>query len=124
MPGKSRYPWGERPPDRSLANLDGDRLGRLDVAACAAGDSAFGCRQMIGNIWEWTASLFGPYPGFQPELYRDYSVPWFAEGRRVLRGGAWATRSRMIHNGYRNFFTPERNDIFAGFRTCALPSRQ
>lgn len=119
-PGQSRYPWGEEPPDPSRANLDGHRLGRLEVAACPGGDSAFGCRQMIGNVWEWTASTFGPYPGFRPELYQDYSAPWFAEGRRVLRGGAWATRSRMIHNGYRNFFTPERNDIFAGFRTCAL----
>ncbi|WP_155833484.1 SUMF1/EgtB/PvdO family nonheme iron enzyme, partial [Halomonas sp. BC04] len=78
------------------------------------------CRQMLGNVWEWTASPFGPFPGFEPELYRDYSAPWFKEGRYVLRGGAWATRGRLIHNSYRNFFTPERRDILAGFRTCAL----
>ncbi|MDN3520362.1 selenoneine synthase SenA [Halomonas ramblicola] len=119
-PGKRRHPWGEAPPDAGLANLDGWRLGRLDVAALAEGDSAFGCRQMLGNVWEWTASPFGPFPGFQPDLYRDYSAPWFREGRYVLRGGAWATRSRLIHTGYRNFFTPDRNDTLAGFRTCAV----
>ncbi|MBB3190556.1 selenoneine synthase SenA [Halomonas cerina] len=118
-PGKRRYPWGEAPPDGRYANLDAWQLGRLDVAALPEGDSAFGCRQMLGNIWEWTASPFGPFPGFTPDLYRDYSAPWFAEGRRVLRGGAWGTRSRLIHNGYRNFFTPDRQDILAGFRTCA-----
>jgi iron(II)-dependent oxidoreductase len=119
-PGKRRYPWGDEPPLPSRANLDADRLGRLDVAALPDSDSAFGCRQMMGNVWEWTSSTFWPFPGFSPDLYRDYSQPWFAEGRRVLRGGAWATRARLIHNGYRNFFTPERRDLMAGFRSCAL----
>lgn len=118
-PGKRRYPWGETQPNHQRANLDGERLGRIDVAALPESDSAFGCRQMLGNVWEWTSTTFAPFPGFEADLYRDYSAPWFAEGRRVLRGGAWATRARLIHNGYRNFFTPERQDIFAGFRTCA-----
>jgi len=118
--GKSRWPWGDTPPDVTRANLDGWRLDCVDVAALPAGDSAFGCRQMIGNVWEWTSSVFGPFPGFRADLYRDYSEPWFPEGRRVLRGGAWPTRSRLIHNSYRNFFTPDRNDVPTGFRTCAL----
>ena len=118
-PGKRRWPWGDTPPDTTRANLDGWRLGCADVGAFPAGDSAFGCRQMIGNSWEWTATVFGPFPGFRADLYRDYSEPWFAEGRRVLRGGAWPTRSRLVHNGYRNFFTPDRGDIHAGFRSCA-----
>jgi iron(II)-dependent oxidoreductase len=89
----------------------------VDVGAMAAGDSAFGCRQMLGNVWEWTDSVFGPYPGFEPGPYREYSEPWFGT-RRVLRGGAWATRSRMVDNSYRNYFTPDRRDVVAGFRTC------
>lgn len=118
-PGKRLYPWGDEAPDATRANLDGYRLDCVDVAALAAGDSGFGCRQMLGNVWEWTASTFAPYPGFKVDLYRDYSQPWFPEGRKVLRGGAWATRSRLVHNNYRNFFTPDRNDLYAGFRTCA-----
>ena len=96
-----------------------DELGCVDVAACGAGDSAFGCRQMLGNVWEWTASDFLPYPGFAPDDYADYSQPWFGT-RKVLRGGAWATRGRLITSAYRNFFTGERRDVFAGFRSAAL----
>jgi ergothioneine biosynthesis protein EgtB len=72
-----------------------------------------------GDVWEWTASAFEPYPGFMPHPYRDYSAPWFGS-RRVLRGASTATHPRMRHPRYRNFFPPERNDIFAGFRSCAL----
>jgi gamma-glutamyl hercynylcysteine S-oxide synthase len=74
---------------------------------------------MIGNVWEWTESTFEPYPGFSPDVYEEYSEPWFGT-RNVLRGGAWATRSRMINNNYRNFFPPDRRDVLAGFRTVAL----
>jgi ergothioneine biosynthesis protein EgtB len=72
-----------------------------------------------GQVWEWTASAFAPFPGFAPHPYRDYSAPWF-HTRQVLRGGAFATQARMKHPHYRNFFMPDRNDVFAGFRTCAL----
>jgi gamma-glutamyl hercynylcysteine S-oxide synthase len=115
---KRRYPWGDTPPDSSRANLDGRALGTIDVGALPAGDSAFGCRQMIGNAWEWTDTVFEPYPGFTPDMYQDYSQPLFGR-TRVLRGGCWATRSRLIRNTWRNYYGPERNDVFAGFRTCA-----
>ncbi len=74
---------------------------------------------MIGNAWEWTEDTFGPYPGFTPDMYQDYSQPLFGK-TRVLRGGAWTTRGRMIRNTWRTYYGPERNDVFAGFRTCAL----
>jgi iron(II)-dependent oxidoreductase len=116
---KRRWPWGEAAPSSEHTNLGFAFDGPLDVAACAAGDSAFGCRQMIGNVWEWTASDFVPLPGFAADPYEDYSRPWF-NTRKVLRGGSWATSARIARPGYRNFFTPERNDVIAGFRTCAL----
>src|SRR5262249_15430587 len=72
-----------------------------------------------GQVWEWTASAFEPYLGFVAHPYRDYSAPWFGS-RRTLRGASFATHARMAHARYRNFFPPDRNDIFAGFRTCAL----
>jgi len=116
---KRRYPWGDEPPTSAHANLDTRVLGCVDVAAFPAGDSAFGCRQMAGNIWEWTASAFYPFPGYLvDEPYREYSAPWFGY-RKVLKGGAWATRARLAYNTYRNFFPPARNDVYAGFRTCA-----
>ncbi len=72
-----------------------------------------------GEVWEWTASTFNPYPGFVAHPYLDYSAPWFGD-RPVLRGASRATSKRMAHPRYRNYFTPERNDIHAGFRTCAI----
>jgi ergothioneine biosynthesis protein EgtB len=70
-----------------------------------------------GEVWEWTASPFAPYPGFTPHPYRDYSAPWF-DGRPVLRGASSATQPRMHHPRYRNYYTPERDDLRAGFRSC------
>lgn len=72
-----------------------------------------------GDVWEWTATSFQPYPGFTPDPYRDYSAPWFGT-RKVLRGGSIATRRRMKHPKYRNFFEPGRDDVFVGFRSCAV----
>jgi iron(II)-dependent oxidoreductase len=115
---KRRYPWGDDPPDAGHTNLDGYRLGCADVAAYPDGDSAYGCRQMIGNVWEWTGDTFGPFAGFSPDAYKEYSRMLFGD-TKVLRGGAWMSRSRMVTPTYRNYFGPERRDVFAGFRTCA-----
>lgn len=116
---KRRYPWGDEPPTPERANLDWRSMGCLDVNALPAGDSAFGCRQMIGNVWEWTSTDFGPYPEFRAGPYKEYSAPWFGD-HKVLRGGCWVTRSSLIRNSYRNFYKPDRGDVWAGFRTCAL----
>jgi ergothioneine biosynthesis protein EgtB len=70
------------------------------------------------SLWEWTASPFLPYPGFAADPYSDYSAPWFGTHRSV-RGGSIATRERMHHARYRNFYLPDRDDVFVGFRTCA-----
>lgn len=72
-----------------------------------------------GRVWEWTASDFAPYPGFAPHPYRDYSAPWFGT-HRALRGACEATAETLVHPKYRNFFLPQRRDIFAGFRSVAL----
>jgi len=69
-----------------------------------------------GEVWEWTASAFAPFPGFAPHPYRDYSQPWF-DGRPVLKGASSATHPRMRHPQYRNYFPAERTDILAGFRS-------
>lgn len=93
---------------------------RLPTAAewehAAATHSAF---HWGHSVWEWTASDFAPYPGFTPGPYHAYSQPWFGT-HRELRGGAFATHARLHHRRYRNFFQPQRSDVFAGFRTVAL----
>jgi iron(II)-dependent oxidoreductase len=116
---KRRYAWGGDAPGAERANLFGGAGRRVDVAAHAAGDSGWGCRQMIGNVWEWTADAFEPYPGFSPDPYKEYSAPWFGS-HKALRGGCHATSRALITNVYRNFYTPDRRDVYAGFRTCAV----
>lgn len=98
--------------------MDWTAMGCVDVRALPAGDSLGGCRQMIGNVWEWTADTFDAYPGFVVDPYQEYSAPSFGK-KKALRGGSWATRSRLVRNTWRNFYMPFRNNIYAGFRTCA-----
>ena len=113
------YPWGNSTPTDRQVNMNSTAMGTINVNAFADGDSAFGCRQMLGNTWEWVADTFNPYPGFTADMYEDYSQPLFGN-TKVLRGGAWSTRSRMIRNTWRTYYGPDRNDVFAGFRSCKL----
>ena len=72
-----------------------------------------------GAVWEWTASTFAPFPGFSADPYADYSQPWFGT-HKVLKGASYATPERVKSASFRNFYTPERGDVFAGFRTCRI----
>ena len=116
---KRRFPWGDEFPTPERANLDWSHTGVVDVSAYPEGDSVFGCRGMIGNIWEWTDSTLHTYPGFTVDPYKEYSEPYFGQ-KRVLRGGGFASRSKLVRNTWRNFFMLHRRNIVAGFRTCAL----
>ena len=72
-----------------------------------------------GELWEWTSSTFEPYPGFTPDIYREYSEPWL-HTHQALRGASFATQQRMRSAKYRNFYMADRDDMFTGFRICAL----
>jgi iron(II)-dependent oxidoreductase len=119
---KRKYPWGNESPTSERANLDWRAMECIEVGALPAGDSAHGCRQMIGNVWEWVGDDFSPYPGFVIDPYKEYSAPWFGN-HKVLRGGCWSTRCHLIRSTWRNFYTPDRRDVWAGFRTCAVENR-
>jgi iron(II)-dependent oxidoreductase len=71
---------------------------------------------MIGDVWEWTASNFSGYPGFVAYPYREYSEVFFGPDHRVLRGGSWASRARVLAAAFRNWDYPQRRQIFAGLR--------
>ena len=114
-----RYPWGDDPPTRELANLDQRLLSPAPVGAYPGGASALGCEQMLGDVWEWTSSDFLPYPGFEAFPYSEYSVPFFGSEFKVLRGGSWATRPRVARNTFRNWDSRLKRQIFAGFRCAA-----
>lgn len=116
---KYKFPWGNDYPTPNHACLDGYSLGCVSIDQCQDGDSFWGCSHLIGNVWEWTSDTFGPFAEFEPDDYKEYSEPLFGS-TKVLRGGAWTTRSRYITGNYRNYFQPDRRDILAGFRTCAF----
>lgn len=116
---KPRFPWGDGEPGAAHAATDWRTDGPAPVGAFAAGDSPHGVRQLVGNVWEWTASEFLAYPNFERDAYFENSEQFFGS-RKVLRGGAWATRGRLLRSTLRNYFTEDRRDVMAGLRTCAV----
>jgi iron(II)-dependent oxidoreductase len=114
---KHRWPWGDAGVE-GRANLGGSQFRPAPVGAYPAGVSAYGCHQMIGDVWEWTSSDFEPYPGFASFPYREYSEVFFGPGYKVLRGGSWAASPLAVRTTFRNWDYPIRRQIFAGFR-CA-----
>ncbi len=111
------YPWGTEPPVPGRhGNLDQLGCGTAPAGAHPEGASPYGCLGMIGDVWEWTASTFNGYAGFAAYPYREYSEVFFGDGYRVLRGGSWATRTRVATSTFRNWDHPQRRQIFAGLR--------
>ncbi len=115
--GKSRYPWGREFAGYE-ANLGHARFSPAPAGSYAGGESATGCVQLAGDVWEWTASYFEPYPGFLSYPYPEYSEIYFGEAYRVLKGGSWATDPLVARGSFRNWESPGRRELFAGFR-CA-----
>jgi gamma-glutamyl hercynylcysteine S-oxide synthase len=116
---RRRYPWGEagaRGDLAALANLGGAALRPAPVGAYPAGASAYGVEQMLGDVWEWTASPLRPWPGFVPMIYERYSQPFFDGDYRVLRGGSWAVEAAIVRPSFRNWDHPYRRQIFSGVR--------
>ena len=113
-----RWPWGDAPPTAEHANLGQRHLGPAPVGAYPAGASAVGCHQMVGDVWEWTASEFRGYPGFEWYPYAEYSDVFYGSDHKVLRGSSWATDPSVGRTSFRNWDYPIRRQIFAGFRTA------
>jgi iron(II)-dependent oxidoreductase len=114
---KRRYPWGyEFEPRR--ANLGAARFRPSPVGSFPAGAAPCNARQLVGDVWEWTASDFVGYPGFRPFPYAEYSEVFFGSEYKVLRGGSWATHPDAVRTTFRNWDFPVRRQLFAGFRTA------
>jgi gamma-glutamyl hercynylcysteine S-oxide synthase len=116
---KNRFSWGDELPDRKRANFGNLYWGTTPVDAFPEGQSAYGCFDMTGNVWEWTATIFDGYEGFTAFPYPEYSKLWFDTDHRVLKGGSWATRSPLLRTSFRNFWRPRFRIAFAGFRCAA-----
>ena len=114
---RTTFPWGDDQPDESKANLFENGLwAPAPIGSFPAGQNAYGCQQMIGDVWEWTTSDYVPYPGFKSE-FDEYNDKWFVN-QKVLRGGSFATPQAHIRSTYRNFFHAHERWMTSGFR-CA-----
>jgi iron(II)-dependent oxidoreductase len=117
--GRSRrYPWGDADPTPAHANLGQRHLRPAPAGSYPAGQSPLGIRQFIGDVWEWTASDFLPYPGFRAYPYKEYSEVFFGPEYKVLRGGSFAVDPVACRGTFRNWDYPVRRQIFCGFRTA------
>ncbi|MFB7918237.1 ergothioneine biosynthesis protein EgtB [Streptomyces sp. NPDC056061] len=114
----TRYPWGDEDPTPERANLGQRHLRPARAGAYGAGQSPFGVRQLIGDVWEWTSSDFLPHPGFAAFPYREYSEVFFGPAHKVLRGGSFAVDPVACRATFRNWDLPVRRQIFSGFRTA------
>jgi ergothioneine biosynthesis protein EgtB len=111
------FPWGDESPNTENSNLFENGLWTVGpIGAFPNGANAYGCQQMIGDVWEWTTSAYVPYPGFKSE-FDEYNDKWFVN-QKVLRGGSFATPQLHIRSTYRNFFHTHERWMTSGFR-CA-----
>jgi len=111
------YPWGREAPGSSFGNFDFQRWNPAPVNASSEGQSAFGAEGMLGNGWEWTSTVFGPFDGFEPfPFYRGYSADFFDGKHFVMKGGSARTAACMLRPTFRNWFQSHYQYVFAGFR--------
>lgn len=113
------YPWGNELPTAEHCNHNNIHTQTTPVNAYPSGQSAYGLYDTLGNVWEWTASWFDAYPGFEYYPYKGYSQVYFDNEHKVLKGGSWATRPWALRSSFRNWYHPGVRQMFAGFRCAA-----
>jgi ergothioneine biosynthesis protein EgtB len=119
-----RFPWGaEKPgPDHGYFGLE--RWDPAPVDGFPGGRSAFGLDGLLANGWEWTASPFEPFHGFEAfPFYEGYSANFFDGKHFVMKGGSPRTDGSMLRRSFRNWFQPHYPYVYAGFR-CASGGSQ
>jgi formylglycine-generating enzyme required for sulfatase activity len=116
--GRERaFPWGSCDPTLSHGNFDFHYWDPISVNASPAGDSAFGFSQLVGNGWEWTSTVFGPFPGFRAEAnYPGYSANFFDGEHYVMKGASPRTAACFLRRSFRNWFRPDYPYVYATFR--------
>jgi formylglycine-generating enzyme required for sulfatase activity len=117
--GEREYPWGSAPPDRTRGHFDFASWSPVPAGARPAGASAWGVHDLVGNGWEWTSTVFGPFDGFSPMAsYPEYSADFFDGQHYVMKGASPATARELIRRSFRNWFRPNYPYVYAKFRTA------
>ncbi len=119
----ARFPWGDGPPDATRGQFDFAGFDPVPVGARPAGASAWGIEDLVGNGWEWTSTLFEPFPGFTPmPAYPEYSADFFDGRHYVMKGASPVTARELIRPSFRNWFRPNYPYVYASFRTASDPA--
>jgi ergothioneine biosynthesis protein EgtB len=117
-----QFPWGDDIPDARRGNFDFAQWEPVPVGARPAGASAWGVHDLVGNGWEWTSTIFGPFQGFDPMAsYPEYSADFFDGQHYVMKGASPATARELVRRSFRNWFRPNYPYVYATFRTVATP---
>lgn len=119
LPTEAEWEKAATGTDPGFSNHNFANSGRSPIQQSSHNKSIYGCQDLLGNVWEWTATKFAPYPGFVPFPYLGYSATYFDQDHYVLRGGSWATGSIGLRSSFRNWYQPDVRQILAGFR-CAI----
>ena len=115
--GERFYPWGDDAPRSKQGNFDFQSWDPMPVQTHPGGGTAFGVEGMLGNGWEWTSTVFGPFPGFEPfPFYRGYSADFFDGKHFVMKGGSSRTAACMLRPTFRNWFQSHYQYVYTGFR--------
>jgi formylglycine-generating enzyme required for sulfatase activity len=115
--GERPLPWGAARPGAMHGNFGFRHWDPVPVGSHPAGASAWGIHDLIGNGWEWTSTVFAPFPGFTPTpSYPRYSTDFFDGGHYVMKGASPATASELVRRSWRNWFRPRYPYPYATFR--------
>jgi iron(II)-dependent oxidoreductase len=116
--GRERqYPWGDEPPDETRGNFNHQSWDPAAVDEHVPGASDYGVHDLLGNGWEWTSTVFGPLPEFEPfKFYAGYSADFFDGRHFVMKGGSSRTDTSMLRRSFRNWFQPHYPYIYSSFR--------
>ena len=113
------YPWGDAAPTPDRGVFDFSGWEPHAAGSHPAGRSAWGIDDLAGNGWEWTSTVFTPFPGFTPmPSYPEYSADFFDGEHFVMKGASPVTARELLRPTFRNWFRTRYPYVYATFR-CA-----
>jgi ergothioneine biosynthesis protein EgtB len=119
--GERPYPWGSEPPTAAHGVFDFSSWDPHPAGSHPAGRSAWGVDDLMGNGWEWTSTVFAPFPGFKPMAsYPEYSADFFDGEHVVMKGASPATAVELLRPSFRNWFRRRYPYVYATFRSVRI----
>jgi formylglycine-generating enzyme required for sulfatase activity len=117
LDGEREHPWGSAAPAPAHGVFDFSSWDPEPVGTHPEGRSAWGVDDLVGNGWEWTSTVFGPFPGFRAMAsYPEYSADFFDGEHMVMKGASPVTAAELLRPTFRNWFRTRYPYVYATFR--------